>query len=233
MLEALTVYLLHAMVTWIPLDRQPEAPWVAVARYESIARDIARVCLRDDEPPMFKGTDGIARSALVLTSVGTFESGLAKEVELRCLEDPGRCWFYSLWQMNPEEGVILDGPLFVYGRHKDAAWLASHADEVIHGPALARSRPLAARVALHIIRFSISRSGTLGSYTGEGGNGPKARSRLDSALWFAHKHPFNPDSPPLQGLELSSLLMAQMARLMAVSSNVVRWVDVTAAPRYE
>jgi hypothetical protein len=72
------------------------------------------------------------------------------------------------------------------------AWRREHASEIVDGPALIRDRKLAAKVALHMLRYSMKNAHSLTIYTGEAPNGPKAKLRLDRATNYARKHAFAP-----------------------------------------
>lgn len=194
MLKALTTYLFTAMLAWMPLRNQAnrETEEAASARYESIASDIATVATDPSEPPLFGGDDGRVKSALVVLSVAFWESGFRADVDGgRC--KPNECdhgLAYSLWQLHPEDGFIFDGDVFTYSRNRSHAWREEHASEIFDGPMLIQDRQLAARVALHILRYSVRNGGSLGIYTGENGNGPKARLRYGHAMSWLRGHPF-------------------------------------------
>ena len=59
------------------------------------------------------------------------------------------------------------------------------------GQDLLADRQRAARVALHMMRTSLKRSGTLCGYTGEAAPCPKARQRLEFARDYLRAHPFD------------------------------------------
>lgn len=52
----------------------------ALARYESIAKDVAEVVM--DEEPLFKGPHGRIKTATVILSIMTYESGFMRNVDL-------------------------------------------------------------------------------------------------------------------------------------------------------
>lgn len=72
-----------------------------LVRYESIAADIAGVALDPDEPALFDGPTGRVKTALLMTSIASFESGgFREDVDtLKVLGDGGaaRC----LLQIHP------------------------------------------------------------------------------------------------------------------------------------
>jgi hypothetical protein len=194
MLKALTSYLLAAMTAWMPLKNhaRSETPEVTEARYQQIAEDVALIALDPDEAPLFQGEDGRVKTALLLLSVALHESGFRGDV------DAGRCKPYecdhgkafSMWQLHPEDGLIFDGDVFTFARNRPASWREEHRSEIFDGPALVRDRKLAARMALHMLRYSMKNAHSLAIYTGEGGNGPKAKLRLETALSYLRQHPF-------------------------------------------
>ena len=194
MLKALTTYLFTAMMAWMPVRNQAarELEDDAVARYESIAADIAAVALDPSEPALWDGDDGRVKTALVVLSVAFWESGFRVDVD-RGNCKPNECdhgLAYSLWQLHPEDGFIFDGDVYTFSRNRSAGWRDEHASEIFDGPSLIRDRKLAARVALHILRYSVRVGKSLGIYTGEGGNGPKARQRYGHAVTWLRSHPF-------------------------------------------
>jgi hypothetical protein len=190
----LTTYLLTAMLAWVPAKAHQarETADATQARYASIASDVAIVASDPAEPPLFQGSDGRVRTALLLLSVAYWESAFRPDV------DGGRCkppecdngHAFTLWQLHPEDGYIFDGDVYTYARNRSPSWRAEHTSEIFDGQALVRDRKLAAKIALHILRFSIKNSGSLAIYTGEGHNGPKARQRMDYAARWLKSHPF-------------------------------------------
>jgi hypothetical protein len=194
MLKALSSYLLAAMTAWMPMKNhaRSEAPEVTEARYQQIAEDVALIALDPDEAPLFQGEDGRVKTALLLLSVALHESGFRGDV------DAGRCKPYecdhgkafSMWQLHPEDGLIFDGEVFTFARNRPASWREEHRSEIFDGPALVRDRKLAARMALHMLRYSMKNVHSLAIYTGEVGNGPKAKLRMETALSYIRQHPF-------------------------------------------
>ena len=74
---------------------------------------------------------------------------------------------------------------------RDPVWRSQHAGEIITGPDLIRDRKLAVRTALHMIRYSFNRTGHLGLFSGERGNGPKAQKRVEQARKWVVEHPID------------------------------------------
>jgi hypothetical protein len=194
MITALTQYLLAAMLSWMPVKNQSfrEPEDAALARYESIAWDVASVVCDGNEPPLFAGDDTRAKTALVVLSVAFWESGFRVDIDTgHCA--PHECdhgLAFSLWQLHPEDGFIFDGDVYTFSRNRSSQWRQEHASEIYDGPSLIQDRKLAARVALHILRYSVRNAKSLGIYTGEGGNGPKARQRYNHAVNYLRDHPY-------------------------------------------
>jgi hypothetical protein len=71
-------YLFAAMLTWAPLGwhdytRIPRTE--TLARYGSIASDLADVVLDPEEVPLFDGPTGRAQTAVLMLSIASYESG--------------------------------------------------------------------------------------------------------------------------------------------------------------
>jgi hypothetical protein len=185
MLATITKIVLAALLTWAPLkDHVGEPPEEVQARYDSTAGDIAAVALESTETPLFSTSDGRIRTALVLANIATLEGHLWKFVDLGWCNDKtrkpdprGNCdggHAYTFWQIHPDQLPMGD-----------------HAT----GKELLASRQLAARIALHIVRISLSRTrsktdtiGSLCMYTGEPcamRQHPLAEERLQRALKYA------------------------------------------------
>jgi hypothetical protein len=76
-MTTLATYLFAAMTAWSPLSQHHyvEGEAVTVARYQDIASSIAAVSLDPAEQPLFAGSDGRARTAVLLAAIASFESG--------------------------------------------------------------------------------------------------------------------------------------------------------------
>lgn len=191
-------YLVAAMLSWSPAkDHTPDTETITVARYTAIAEDIAAVVQDSTEPAIFKDDAQKVRTALQLAGVAFFESRYwsyvdsgkcndrewrAKQPTTTSLCDGGLA--FSLWQIHTrfsqgKDGISLDGD----------GWKHDSAGHV--GKELLTDRKLAARIALHMLRASLTRSGTLCGYTGEIEKGcPKAAARFNLAKSYFTKHPF-------------------------------------------
>jgi hypothetical protein len=195
MLTTIVAYLVSAMLAWAPTSNHAmydANQQVTRDRYNSIATDIAAVAMDPAEPPLFEGENGRVETALVLLSVAFWESGFAARVDDGHCR-PGECdggLAVSLWQIHPDEGIVMDGDVYTYARNRSSEWRDEHASEILHRSDL-RDRKTAARVALHIMRYSMQRGAGLCNYTGEVSGGcPKARVRLNFATRWAATHPF-------------------------------------------
>lgn len=92
--EAMAAWVLGAMVTWSPPEaHHREGAKAALARYESIAHDLALVVSDEKEAPLFDGPTGRAQTALLLAAVASMESDFRKDVDTGKLRgDNGRSW---------------------------------------------------------------------------------------------------------------------------------------------
>lgn len=174
MLEPMTLWLLGAMASWVPLATSAEH-----TRYAAIAADLARVTLDPAEKPAFDGEDGRAKTALLLAAIASFESGYRADVDDgRTRGDNGDSW--CLMQVR------------VIGKTRDG----------YTGQDLVRDRTKCFRVALRIVRESLSwcknraiedrlAGDTVGRCTE---NEPLARNRFGRARTYWRGHPFVSDT---------------------------------------
>lgn len=96
----LATYLVAAMLSWSPVTNHPEGAPVTEARYDRIAADVAALVSQPDVEPLFAGPDGRARTAVLLVSIGSFESGGFAQAVQTCarLGDGGRA--RGIWQLH-------------------------------------------------------------------------------------------------------------------------------------
>lgn len=173
--QTLAAWLLGAMVTWSPPAVHREGAEEARARYESIADDIAFVSLDPDEPPVFEGTSGRAKTALLVAAIASYESGYRKDVDTGQVRgDHGKSWCIMQIQVR---GKTAEG------------WT---------GEDLVEERKRCVRAALHRIRASfvmcrkLPLLDRLSGYTlGRCRKEPKAEWRTLRAMkwWQAHPLP--------------------------------------------
>ncbi len=92
----LALYLSAALHAWCPANQHlfVEAAAITEARYADIADTIATIALDPAEGPLFAGGDGRARTALLLASIASFESGCFRGDIQFCAAsgDSGRAW---------------------------------------------------------------------------------------------------------------------------------------------
>jgi hypothetical protein len=197
--EALEAYVLAAMKRWAPAATMPGR---SIAHYDAIARDIVDVVSEPGEEPIWKTDVNKARTAILVAAIGFWEShfwqhvddgscnsekwrrGAGKALTLRSGDcDQGIA--VSIFQIHAYGGIALT---------EDGGWVGAWGAKgrpLYYGKDLLADRRLAVRVALHIARASIRRSGTLCGYSGENEDGcPKARARLSFASAYSKTHPF-------------------------------------------
>ncbi len=93
MVELVTTWLVGAMLSWVPPLHDSDR-----VRYEAIARDLVAVAYDDAEAPIFSGEGGRAKTALLMASIASFESGFRADVDDgRTTGDHGRS--YCLMQV--------------------------------------------------------------------------------------------------------------------------------------
>jgi hypothetical protein len=183
MLQALVTYLFAAMVAFVPLSQHAyyEKTADTEARYAAIAADVAELALDETEAPVFKGELGRVKTALLMTSIASYESHFDartdRGISVRAGDnDNGKA--VGLWQTHLYPPLLPEG------------WTRAE---------LAADRKKAARYALRMVRESFricSRhpvAELLGWYA-VGGNGcsssAKAESRVQRAMRWLEGHPF-------------------------------------------
>jgi len=76
MIELVTTWLVGAMIAWVPPAHDADR-----VRYQSIAHDLAVVAFDEKEPAAFTGSDGRAKTALLMASIASFESQYRADVD--------------------------------------------------------------------------------------------------------------------------------------------------------
>lgn len=199
--ETLRQHVFDLMTTWAPKNTMPNSD---IMHYGSVALDIATVVL--DEAPIWKDDVNHSRTATLLTTIAFWEGHFWKHVDdgscndqarrkkdsklVNLLARTGDCdggYAYSIWQIHPEGGIVLTS---------DGGWKHywdARSDDVVKydGISMLQDRKVAARVALHMLRASVQRSGGLCAYTGEAGPCPKADQRMNFAREWMRKRPLN------------------------------------------
>ena len=193
----LSNYLLAAIVSWLQTV-QPVSEEMAT-RQRGVAEDVASVVSDESEPVVWK--QGAVMSGLVLASLAVMEGGISGYVDSgecnnrkwreknRSVLAAGDCdggRAYSLWQIHAGTGLVLvAGGGYAYRGQADG--------QLVTGQNMIDDRKVAARAALHILRSSVRRGGGLCEYTGEKGQCPKAKMRLEKAERYLRAHPYQPD----------------------------------------
>jgi hypothetical protein len=191
----LTVYILESMRSWAPPSTIVQTH--STASYASIAKDIVDTVLDPGEPSLWKDDKQKTKTAVLSATMALFEGHYWKYVEdgtcnAKDRSNPvlknGTCdggAAYSLWQVHPMRGlVLLDNGLWGWA-------VDTKRSDVVTGEKLLADRRLAAKTALHFLRASIKRDGTLCEYTGESKPCKKAEQRMKFAVNWLEKHPFD------------------------------------------
>jgi hypothetical protein len=177
--ETIVVYLVGAMLSWVPLHALApfESAPDARARYESIARDAISVAFDPQEAPLFPGREGRLETAVLMLSVASYESGFRRRVD-DGLRRGDNGLSYCLMQLRVGTGVTLEG------------WSAKD---------LVADRRLCFRAALHMMRYSFAACANLPIEDGlsvyatgrciEGTLISKSRILRARSWWQAHTPP--------------------------------------------
>ena len=198
----LSTYLLAAIVSWLPAG-QPPSSEMAI-RQKSVADDVAAVASDEAEPVIWK--EGRVMSGLVLASLAVLEGGMSRYVDSgECNDrkwrernrlalaagdcDGGRA--YSLGQIHGGGGLVLLASGGYVSRGQ--AGSEQEGSQLVTAQDLITDRKIAAKTALHMIRVSVKQSGGLCGYTGERGECPKAKARLEKAKSYLRAHPYLTD----------------------------------------
>jgi hypothetical protein len=213
-MEQLFAWILSFMVAVAPPGRNtyiPEANETkddAMARYESIAQDVAQVIWDTEEKPLFQGPNGRARTAALILSVMLHESAFRKDVDTGIGKlargDGGRSW--CLMQMNIGSGRTISWNKTKYRFAKDG----DPVDEILPsytGQMLVQDRKNCIRAGLHGIHGT--RCGGLpvrewlrayASGSCEKGS-TESRRRMDVAIaWYNNHRPSFTDADILTAM---------------------------------
>ena len=181
-INPLASWLLDAELAWCPLSRhatRDKSEADTLSRYRDIAADVARVAGDPNEPPMYTGDGGRARTALVLLSLAFWESGFRGDVDSGTCKPP-ECddgAATGLLQLHMGSGIVLDGDGWAYARARSPEWRVSHPANVVTAPDILRNRVLMFRVGLHMARRHI------GAWT-------TSKRALEHARYWWTKRPF-------------------------------------------
>jgi len=159
-----------------------DAEQLAISARFEVAQEIADVAYANEEPPLYRGEYGRARTAALLASVFIFESRLSPRIRAghcgpqEC--DSGRA--VGVAQLWPgKHGMRLTSTGYRYcTADENVSFCDGPADLVAH-------EAKAVRYALRILRAR-----GLSSYLGEGFDGPATKLRRDTAArWMAERQP--------------------------------------------
>jgi hypothetical protein len=213
--ENLIAWIVSFMIVLAPPGRPsyiPEATETkddANARYASIAQDITTVVWSAEEKPLFRGTNGRARTTALILSIMLNESGFRKDVDLgvgkHARGDGGRSW--CLMQMNLGTGKTrpwnqkkyrFAKPPCQEGRPADPRY-CDPAEEIIEGVTgreMVEARKLCIREGLHALHGALctalpTREWLRAYASGSCDKGSEeSRRRMDLAIsWYSNHRP--------------------------------------------
>lgn len=176
----ITSWITAALASWIWSSPAGQAD--AQGREALAAQQIEAVAFDPAEEPLYRGPNGRARTAALLASIAANETRLdAKVLAGNCR--PGTCdggEAYGAFQIHPgKNGIALLPRGYVHCGAREPADRKCYT-----GAEIVADGALGARVALHMLRHT-----GLGSYTGEGSEGPLAQKRKGDAQDWAAAHP--------------------------------------------
>jgi len=158
-MHELTAWVVSAMVSWVPPRAADEA------RYVSIAEDIAAVAW---EAPVFPTDDGVAKTALLMAAIASYESFYRADVDdFRVKGDHGRS--LGLMQVQLRDGESCPDRL---------SCLRLGRERVRESLEACRSLPFNERLSVYTTGRCISN--------------PSSRWRVLRAMNFWKKEPFAP-----------------------------------------
>lgn len=154
-------WVVNRMVSWLPPGRSlvkdaKETPEVGRQRYEEIANTLISVVYDPQEPPIFSGKYGRARTLALILSVAYFESGFRKDVDLGigplARGDSGRSWCMMQIMLGKPEAngnsrtrILLNGHAYKMTSNPNEGW---------GGNELVTDRTKCFRIGLNLIRKS-------------------------------------------------------------------------------
>lgn len=207
-MPAIVSYILTAILTWCPpavyFAPYGETTEQATTRLTKIAEDIAAVAYDENEPSVFAGDTGRAKTALLHAAIASKENSFQRFVdEGRCnqrgyvVDRRGGCdggHAFSLWSIHVFGGgyILLDDGTLSSAEASPQIAL-THPELIVQGAQLLADRKTAIRVAQRIERQSLRQYHSLCAYSGEpcaSGRHPKAEARLERAQQYWAEHPF-------------------------------------------
>lgn len=212
--DKLKQYVFNAMTEWAPAKDMPDQD---TSNFDGIAEDITTVVLDDSEPALWVDDTSKGETATMVATIGLWEGHYWRYVDdgrcnskswreshagkhltgPRATCDGGHA--YSIFQIHPDRGGVVlttreietaEGPKVV-GDGYTYHFMAPD-EPYITGRDLIQDRTKAVRVALHMLRKAVQLHNNLCAYTGESGECPKGKERLDWAMKYWKKHPFPP-----------------------------------------
>ena len=95
----LASYLFAAMTTWVPIQQHSfyEKAKTTQARYLKLAETMSQVALNPQKTPVFEGKDARVKTALLLASIASTESGYARNI-VNCQRGGDNNLAWGPWQ---------------------------------------------------------------------------------------------------------------------------------------
>lgn len=257
-METLLVWILSFMTVLAPPGRPtyiPEATETkedATVRYDSIAQDIAAVVWSPAEKPLFRGTNGRARTTALILSIILNESGFRKDVDTgvgkHARGDGGRSW--CLMQMNLGTGKTRPWNQKMYrfakppckeGQPVDRRY-CDPAEEIVEGVTgqqMVNDRKLCIREGLHALHGALCTALPVREWLRAYASGScdkgseQSRVRMDLAItWYAnHKPTFMDEDVMVQPQPAvpampNALLLTLPSFRVAVNDAFIPWTRV-------
>jgi hypothetical protein len=213
-LQVMIAWIVSMILTAAPMEKPAyyadakETQEERADRYNSIATDLLDVAYDAQEAPLFKGPDGRAKTAALLLSIASFESGFRKDVDIGVGEkskgDHGRSWCLMQVQLGEANSAGHTPTRIVLTPDGTYDW-AYTLDKGLGGEDLVQDRKSCFRAALHIVRVSFRACGRLpieqklrlyvsGSC---GSGGPQSSHRVTRAMSWLRKF-----APPVSDQEV-------------------------------
>jgi hypothetical protein len=193
-------WLISALTSFTITPKEDADRLVMEQARTEVASEVLAVAYDRNEPPLYKGPDGRARTAALLEVIATLETRIAAHIrEDRCRSyecDPdgmGGHQAVSIMQIHPGKSGILLTPL---GYRRCSSRDAS----CLHRSDLARNEEVAIRLALHMLRQD-----GLASYCGEPVAGEVTeKRRSETRKWLAKSPPPTLDERVLAEVETAA-----------------------------
>jgi len=169
-LESIVAWMVALMVSVAPAGRAPATPEAKETqeemneRYEAIAKDLVAVVYDKNEQPLFKGSQGRAKTAAVLLAIARYESDFRRDVDLGkgplARGDGGRSW--CLGQINLGEPDKNGQTPRRIGVDQNGYWVWSEPGQWgLSGPDLVNQRQNCFKAMLWMVRTSFAICGKI------------------------------------------------------------------------